>query len=209
MKRSLLIILMAIAAVFYACSNDNNTPEQKGLDPNSVISVAIKQVQTPQSRALNKKDPRFITLYAWDYKCKWKEYDNSTKYITGTDSSSYYRERDAVNWKIRFMGWDVITERGEISEFPNCTNIVLRIALDVNRNPVKALNYTGTLDLGRDTIGYIPNEVMKRNLKQLTELFEAGRYEDCYAMFDTAYYFIPITGAEYRALVASGTEVRD
>lgn len=45
-------------------------------------------------------------------------------------------------------------------------DVVLRVAKDSTRNYINKLNYTGTLDLARDTVTYIPNKMMIDNLKK-------------------------------------------
>lgn len=213
MKQMLFIALMAIIIALCACNNDNileSDPDHNyKLDPTSVISVAVRQAQIPRTRGYDKKDPEFITLYAWEYACKSWRADDGTRAVADFVDSIYYQNRDTVNWKIKFMGFDVIESDGSLGAFPQYTNIVLCVALDTNCNPVKPLNYRGTLDLKRDTVAYIPNAVMRRNLEQLTKYYEAGEFENCYKMFDTAYFFTPISGADYRKLVADGIEVRD
>jgi hypothetical protein len=51
-----------------------------------------------------------------------------------------------------------------------------------------------------DTLAYIPNTVLRSAETQIKALFAAKNYEPIYAAFNNAYTFIPISGAEYRAL---------
>lgn len=57
-----------------------------------------------------------------------------------------------------------------------------------------------------DTIGYIPNKVLKEAQDAIVEAFNAADYETCYELFDNAMIFIPTTSAEYRRLKAEGIE---
>lgn len=57
-----------------------------------------------------------------------------------------------------------------------------------------------------DTIGYVPNEVIKRAEVAIHAAFDAGDYDECMRLFEEAYVFIPTTGAEWRALKAAGIE---
>ncbi len=55
-----------------------------------------------------------------------------------------------------------------------------------------------------DTIAYIPNEVIRTAELGITKAYESGDYEAVYQLFDNAFTFIPITGAEYRTLQEEG-----
>lgn len=57
-----------------------------------------------------------------------------------------------------------------------------------------------------DTIGYVPNRVIKAAEAEIHKAFNAGDYEKCTQLFETAYVFQPITGAEWRALKAKNEQ---
>lgn len=54
----------------------------------------------------------------------------------------------------------------------------------------------------RDTLGYIPNRVIRDAETKIKAAFAAGDYDECLRLFNEAYVFTPITGAEWRALKA-------
>lgn len=66
--------------------------------------------------------------------------------------------------------------------------------------------WTYCKNMGRDTIAYIPNTILREAEKNIKEAYAQGDYETCYKLFDTALSFYPITGAEWRALKAQGIE---
>lgn len=55
-----------------------------------------------------------------------------------------------------------------------------------------------------DTIAYIPNIVMQGLEKRVTAAYDAGDYATCYRLFEDAFVFAPITGAEWLELKAEG-----
>lgn len=61
-------------------------------------------------------------------------------------------------------------------------------------------------DKTADTIAYISNQVMQDAQKIIKAAYDAGDYATCYAEFDKAFTFIPITGEEWRALKAENKQ---
>jgi hypothetical protein len=55
-----------------------------------------------------------------------------------------------------------------------------------------------------DTIAYIPNSVLRNAEIAIKAAYEAKDIEACYTLFNTAYTFTPITGAEWRELKKQG-----
>jgi len=58
----------------------------------------------------------------------------------------------------------------------------------------------------RDTIAYIPNAVLRAAETQIKALYAEKDYEAIYELFNDAYTFIPISGAEYKALKAKNLQ---
>lgn len=56
------------------------------------------------------------------------------------------------------------------------------------------------IDNDRDTLAYIPNSVLRAAETRIKTFFTEMKYDSIYPVFNDAYTFIPITGAEYRAL---------
>lgn len=205
-------LLLALFVFLYSCDNTTDSevtkPENENpgdstnvIDPFSTISVRVTE-KKPLFRSGNHANARFITLYAWDMMMMttWQ------RDIPSFTEEYYYKCRDTIENKIKFKGRDVIDEAGKLGEFLFVKDVVLRVAKDSAGNYVNKLNYTGTLDLESDTVAYIPNKVMSDNLKKIQELYDRQDFEACYQMFDTAYIFVPITGAEWLKLKAEGKE---
>lgn len=204
------ILIIAIASLLFSCNDkdepnvipppDNPTDTIDKINPAAVLSVRIDKEMGTKSLTY---DARFITLYAWDYTLS-----GLTKDVPGYDM--YWRNRDTVENKITFMGWDVIAPEMDstytLGPFISSEDIILRIAIDSSHIPVSPLDGDLRSIVDYDTVSYIPNTVMRKNQKVLDSLFNAKDYQSCYQMFDTAYHFIPITGAEWRKLKEEGIE---
>jgi hypothetical protein len=57
-----------------------------------------------------------------------------------------------------------------------------------------------------DTIGYIPNSVMRSAETKIKAAYEAGDFESVRTLFFTAFTFTPITGDEWRELKRQGLQ---
>lgn len=211
------LLIMAMALLIMACNNENNgidnnppvvpgdstqvTPPDR-INPEAILSVCVREGITGRS-GTGHYSPRFITLYASDY-----IYSGVRKDIPGKDY--YWRNRDTVENKITFMGWDVLWPLSDstyiLGNLITGEDVLLRIALDSNNNVWNPLDGNVRLISGYDTVSYIPNSLMRRNEKILDSLFAVKDYEGCYQMFDTAYRFIPITGAEWLQLKKDSIE---
>jgi len=55
----------------------------------------------------------------------------------------------------------------------------------------------------RDTIAYIPNNVMRSAESQIKIAYDAQDYEEVYRIFNEAFTFLPVTGPEWRAIKAA------
>lgn len=91
---------------------------------------------------------------------------------------------------LKMLGTDIIYEGNYYPEFIECTDCILFIALDGG--------------LHRDTVGYIPNSVLRAAEVEIKTAFEALDNEEVYRLFNEAFTFVPVTGAEWRALKAKG-----
>ncbi|MEG2495536.1 MAG: hypothetical protein RSB32_07550 [Mucinivorans sp.] len=69
---------------------------------------------------------------------------------------------------------------------------------------VDIMNPSSDYSQEKDTLGYIPNRVIRDAERKIKAAFEAGSYDECLRLFHEAYVFQPITGAQWRALKAKG-----
>lgn len=122
--------------------------------------------------------------------------------------------RDIENRRLLFAGGHVIkpnVEGPRLGLFITDTrDVIFTSYLDAEGNTIDpstvSIDNIIGLQKGRDTIAYIPNKILKAAQEAIIIAFEAEDYETCYALFDSAIVFVPITGAEYRKLKADGVE---
>ena len=85
----------------------------------------------------------------------------------------------------------VIRQNGELETYALGMRDQVLVTLDEENYPV-------------DTIAYIPNSVMQDLEQRITAAYDAGDYATCYRLFEDAFVFTPITGAEWLELKAEG-----
>lgn len=182
MKKWLLLWTMALA--LGACSEKEGP---KVWDADAMISLrAAKTAPSPKSRAEGHLTPREIVEQAWAIVNDYKDMQPVRGFADA--------QRDFVNERLLMWGTDIINSRLEYApQFIEGKNTVLTR----NHTP-----FGEQWDI--DTIAYIPNRVLEAAQAIIKPAFERGDYETCYEAFDKAFTFIPITGAEYRALQARG-----
>lgn len=183
MKR--IIILIFIVAAMAGCKK-----EDKGqLDPNATISIRpdMSVSQSIQTKAVwhlsNKeivKQARNIAFY-------------NPEVFSGPGTRAFAdNQRDTVNVRLLMYGRDIIDQFGNyITEFINGRDFVIRRNLAPPlQNPVY------------DTIAYIPQSVINSARSQIRAAYDNSDFNTVYALFDNAFKFRQITGAEWRALKA-------
>jgi hypothetical protein len=101
-------------------------------------------------------------------------------------------QRDTVSVPPKLLMWatDVIMLDGALqTDFITAIDVVL-------------VHYDQDNFTGKDTIAYIPNSVLRTAETAIRAAYAAQDIEACYTVFNEAYTFTPITGAEWRALKA-------
>lgn len=178
MKKLLLIIVSFI--ILGACEKDN-----KGrLDPNAMISI------WPAGH-VGTKSTGHLSDYEIVRQTRTMSFYNPTHFGDQVGVRGFSEaQRDTINNRLLMWGTDIITQQGEYTgEFIEGFDIVIR------RHP--------TIDT-HDTIAYVPNSVLNAARVRIQAAYAEQNYTAVYAIFDSAFVFIPITGAEWRALKAAG-----
>lgn len=201
MKRILCIFT---AVLLMGCGKDGNSsdPENGLLDPSAVLAVNLAS-KNVKSLPYSKNDPLL------------KEIIKRADQISFYDLADNYPEvkmgindffKDTVNLKINFWGKNVIlppSEGGVLSDFkPIPAQLSCLSSTGVNV-VFTAVNYTNT---DRDTIAYIPNEIIKSIHKRIKIAFDANDFTECYRIFDTEYVAYPCTSEQYHKLIVDGIE---
>lgn len=177
------LIIVAIATLFFtACQKDGGSmlrPDAK-LALNAATSKAETNPEHLTARELVEKTTAIHAGNDWD---------------RGFASE----QRDFVNNRLMMWGSDVITGEGTLSEtFISMSDVVLE--------HWPTLHTPEWVDEGYecDTIAYIPNAVLRQAETKIRAAYAAENYDEVYKLFNDAYTFYPITGAEWRALKAQG-----
>lgn len=191
-----IVVLVAIASVMLlGCKKE----DVFRLDPNSTVNIrgkmSLKSAETPA-------EVKFVVKYASSFLC----YSESAgKGGVGRGFSD--TQRDSVNYMLKWWGIDVLYSDDKGRQhlawtMTDIKDIYLIATFDKNYRPI---NPRGTFVPGQsaymDTIGRIPNEVVMRARKDITAAFEAGDYERCYQLFDSAYVFIPMMKDKWKKYV--------
>lgn len=105
------------------------------------------------------------------------------------------KQRDSNPDDPKLMMWatDVISEKGElVPDFIEGNYfILLKFDLTISGAP-------------RDTLGYIPNSVVRAAETAIKKAYNEGDIDAIYKLFNEAFTFLPITGAEYKILKEEG-----
>jgi hypothetical protein len=220
MKRIVNLFFLLISFSFLvSCSSDDKTGSQ--WDANSV--VRINPAQGVQTRAGSDG----IHLTAWEI-ARWGEdmtLADSTNHIVGRGFAPAQRDTSYTDPHLSMWGVDIIDQNGKWEDnFIDGHDIVITRNFEelnvtdhngtlsgdtVYEDPLTGL---GTNDLmftahsQHDTIAYIPNSVLLNAKGLIRAAYDRGDYATVYALFNKAFTFKPITGAEWRALKAKGEE---
>lgn len=179
------VLVLFIALSLFSCKKDN-----KGLlDPNATVSIrpaagvkAYDRHLTAEEIVHKTSDIAFMTFHNPE-KTHWAE----------ASRGFADHQRDFENMRLLMYSTDVVAQNGTLEEgFIEGRDIVLRI-LDQRLEPI-------------DTIAYISNSIIIQAEKEIRAAYAAEDYETCYRLFDNAFVFQPITGAEWRALKEQGLQ---
>lgn len=217
MKKITFILSLLLISLCYCCESSDDTtppvptpepepptdtvttPDNGGISPDAVLSYGVENLKMRSESGF----ARFATLYAWHMRMN----EGYEKSISTSDSASYWERRDTVENKFRFRGWDVIREDSTLGSLILAHDVLLCAAKDTAGSYINMLTiFTEYPNLTFDTIAYIPNQKMRDNLKIVQEYYDNKEFDGVYQMFDTAYNFIPITGADWLKLKAEGKE---
>lgn len=178
-----IIFVTVLVFLFAACEKDN-----KGrLNPNAMISIwPAGHVGTKAGEHLSNYE---IVRQTWDMSFYNDIFPGGNLIRCFSQA-----QRDTINNRLLMWGTDIITQQGEYAgDFIEGYDIVIR--RDLNPDPLKIIY---------DTIAYVPNSVLSVAKVRIQAAYAEQNYTAVYAIFDSAFVFVPITGAEWRALKAAG-----
>lgn len=196
MKKAILLLL--IVAAFCACNKDNDTFT---VDPMAKIKL-IPDLNAWNTDALRsaQSDTTHLSAFEIVNQATAIEYYN----IGGTI--------DTVRWE---RGFDN-AQRDTLSEIPTlsmwATDIInldgIYVPNFIESKNCILVHFDTTKPYGspRDTIAYIPNSVIRAAQIAIKEAYDIKDYVIVYKIFNEAFTFRPITGAEYRALKSTNQQ---
>ena len=219
MKRIVNLFFLLISFSFLVSCSDKTDSTQ--WDANSV--VRINPAQGVQTRAGSDG----IHLTAWEI-ARWGEdmtFLDSVNNSGGRGFAPAQRDTSYTDPHLCMWGIDIIDQNGKWDgDFINGHDIVIRRHFEelnvtdhngtlsgdtIYEDPLTGRGTNGAIfsaTLQYDTVAYIPNSVLLNAKGSIRAAYDRGDYATVYALFNKAFTFKPITGAEWRALKAKGEE---
>ena len=167
----------------------NEPKEPFKIDPNATILIKpdMKGWQNPAMRVKSENPNHLSALeivkQAAGIDWYWTEADVNA----GTGFNDGQRDLETPALKM-FSSWiinlDAELEPYYVPDFIEGKNCVI----------------TRIIDNVKDTIAYVPNSVLRTAQPLIKEAYDNGDAETVYRLFHEAFTFLPITGAEWRAL---------
>lgn len=194
MKQTLFII--ASLLMFAACTADE-TPVFR-LDPEAMISIKPDASAFPSNTMLRSgivENPAHLSALEIVKQTSIMEYRNDAVFhgVGGRGFSDAQVDTSATNPCLKMWGTDIIDADGNY--YPNFIE-----GYDVML--IKFLR--GDPRNGRDTIGYIPKSVLRAAEDSIKKAYSESDIEAVYRVFNDAFTFRPITGAEWLELKSQG-----
>lgn len=182
-----ILFITVLAAIFAAC--EPNEPKAFSIKDTDMISIrpAASAANAPQKVKANDAHLSALEIVK-----------QTTIICTPEFERSFIKEqRDTASIPPKLLMWatDVITLDGKLVERDWQTSGW------IDASDVVFVRITDNV---RDTIAYIPNQVLRSAETAIRAAYEEKDIEECYRIFNEAYTFTPITGAEWRALKANG-----
>jgi hypothetical protein len=214
--KNYFIFLAAMLFVLSSCTNNDDSIFK--LDPSATISLNPAPVwkSTKAKMASGYLTPLQVVKQVGDIEFyNYKIYGNEA---VGRGFSG--PQRDTITPKLKMWGTDIIDQEGKyVPDFIEAEDLVLRRYLKINivtkevtpriMHPITG----GPMDIlntyereTSDTIGYIPNSIMRSAESRIKAAYEAQDNEAVYNIFNDTFVFYPITGKEWLALKAQNLQ---
>lgn len=207
MKNLTLVLLASLT--LWGCKDGDND-----LDENYKMSVYGRSILTK-----GMADSVEIVLKN-AYTVRWNPNDGTVPGFSLGTEEWYYDgggcQRDFENRRFLFAGgWVIIpaydNPAPSLGPLITTGNDVMFIGLrDTITGELFDIHYGDWASIPRrcidDTLGYIPNAIMSSACARIIEAFNKKDYATCYAVFDSAFVFVPTTGSKWRALKEAGIE---
>ena len=191
-----LFLLLAITALLASCGT-NNEPKPFVIDP--LATVNIKPAAGTVMKVKAENNPAHLTALEI---VKQTTVIQINSFLFGKiqigERGFESTQRDTISEIpcLKMYGLDIINQEGNyVPDFIESTDCIL-IKFDLHA-PYGA---------PRDTLAYIPNATLRAAEVLIKQAYEAKDMQLILNTFNTAFTFIPITGAEYKALKAQNLQ---
>ncbi len=186
--KKLTLLTMLFALLLVACNSKDEPKKPFQLDPNATINIK------PDMRGWNKAPQRVATenpkhlspleIVKRTIILAWKNEELSGKRTITRGFAKHQRDTLSNPPMLKMYGTDIIDQDGNYATgFINGKDFILTAD-----------------DAMTDTIGYIPNSVIKNARGKIKQAYDNGNNEEVYRLFNEAFTFLPVTGAEWREL---------
>ena len=183
------IFLLAIAAIVASC--EPNEPKAFSIKDTDMISIrpAASAANAPQK--VKADDAHLSALEIVKQAHHFRGNYNGVLWEGG------FSAKDTISESPKLMFWAqyVISVDGTASLQED---VIASTDLVLIKQSGSYPNYIN------DTIAYIPNSVLRAAETAIRKAYADKDIDECFRLFDSAYTFTPITGAEWRDLKANG-----
>ena len=193
MKNS-LIFLAAMLFVLMSCSKDE-VPRKFQIDGNTKVYIK-PNLKSANKLSFGKFNSAHLTPLEIVKRATTMRFYNDS--ISGSDFAAGFAGKDTISAVPAFLkyGFEIINEDGLGKPYVDITFIGARdCVIEIFRS---------NKDI--DTIAYIPNAVFANAKVKIKAALAAKDTAAVYQAFKESFTFIPITGAEYRALKKQGLQ---
>lgn len=174
MKKISLLIALVLLIAFSACNKTELPIVDKGKpDPEALITIRPAQKQTKAAimGLSNQQIVEDALIITWQSHYANNKYEEVAKVIARGFNE---QQKDFDIPALRMLGIDVISAEGDYYRD-------LTYAFDVF-----------IVNEARDTIAYVPNEVINNARVAIEAAFADENYTEVYELFNTAFVFLPI-----------------
>lgn len=192
--KSLIILIAATSLLITGCKKDNSP---KLLNPNATISIRPAKGVKLKAEAEMPGHLSALEIVKQTSGMRYQNrYQSDELKTRARGFSEGQKDLNPDAPRLKMWGTDIISAEGELeSYFIDAQDVVLERVL----NP-----FTDHEQL--DTIAYLPNATLRKAAQEIREAYAKSDFEKVYKLFNAAYTFMPITGAEWRALKAEGKQ---
>ena len=187
MKKLLIIALVAVSLA--SCGKD----EVKVFTIDPLVKVNFKPVTGTIMKVKSETvNPSHLTALEIVKQTEQIKFTSANGTFSTRMFISELRDTVSATPILKMWGTDIL-RYDELIDGTYTTNLIL-VPDFLEANNCFLTSFSG------DTIAYIPNTVLRSAETRIKALFAEKNYEPIYAIFNDAYTFIPISGAEYKAL---------